>query len=91
MYNVVLASPVTNLGTCCVLGYHGAANSPLQTYSPINFDSTGLFGPNIGDTYTAAHEVGEWANDPFGNNPPRVGDILARSEVARTIWKSETH
>ena len=69
MYNVVLASPVTNLGTCCVLGYHGAANSPLQTYSPIDFDSTGLFGPNIGDTYTAAHEVGEWANDPFGNNP----------------------
>jgi hypothetical protein len=69
MYNVVLASPVTNLNTCCVLGYHGAANSPLQTYSPIDFDSTGLFGPAIGDSYVAAHEVGEWANDPFGNNP----------------------
>jgi hypothetical protein len=68
MYNVVLASPVTNLNTCCVLGYHGAANSPLQTYSPIDFDSTGLFGPAIGDTYVAGHEVGEWANDPFGNN-----------------------
>jgi len=51
MYNVVLASPVTNLGTCCVLGYHGAANSPLQTYSPIDFGTTGLFGPAVGDTY----------------------------------------
>jgi hypothetical protein len=68
MYYVVLASPVTNLNTCCVLGYHGAANSPIQTYSPIDFDSTGLFGPAIGDAYVAAHEVGEWANDPFGSN-----------------------
>jgi len=76
LYNVVLASPVTNLGTCCVLGYHGAANSPLQTYSPIDFDTTGLFGPTVGDTYTAAHEVGEWANDPFGNNPtPAWGHV----------------
>jgi hypothetical protein len=76
MYNVVLASPVTNLGTCCVLGYHGAANSPLQTYSPIDFDTTGLFGSAIGDTYVAAHEVGEWANDPFGNNPtPAWGHV----------------
>lgn len=76
MYNVVLASPVTNLGTCCVLGYHGAANSPLQTYSPIDFDTTGLFGPAVGDTYVAAHEVGEWANDPFGNNPtPAWGHV----------------
>jgi hypothetical protein len=76
LYNVVLASPVTNLGTCCVLGYHGAANSPLQTYSPIDFDTTGLFGPAVGDTYTAAHEVGEWANDPFGNNPtPAWGHV----------------
>ena len=68
MYNVVLGYPATNLGTCCVLGYHGAANTPVQTYAPIDFDTTGLFGP-IGDTYMAAHEVGEWANDPFGNNP----------------------
>lgn len=68
MYNVVLASPVTNLNTCCVLGYHGAANSPIQTYSAMDFDTTGLFGPAVGDTSVAAHEVGEFVNDPFGNN-----------------------
>lgn len=34
LYNVVLASPVTNLNTCCVLGYHGATGFPIQTYSP---------------------------------------------------------
>jgi len=31
-------------------------------------EKTGLIGPAIGDTYVAAHEVGEWANDPFGND-----------------------
>jgi hypothetical protein len=76
MYNVVLASPVTNLGTCCILGFHGAANSPVQTYSPIDFDSTGLFGPTISDTSIGAHEIGEWMDDPFGNNPvPPWGHI----------------
>ncbi|HYL45893.1 MAG TPA: hypothetical protein VEU52_02605 [Candidatus Limnocylindrales bacterium] len=70
MYNVVLASPVTQLGTCCVLGYHGAtSNLPIQTYSPIDFDTTGLFGPAVSDTTVAAHEVAEWMDDPFGNNP----------------------
>ena len=68
MYNVVLAHPVNNLGSCCVLGYHGAANSPVQTYSPIDFDTTGLFGPAISDTSIAAHEVAEWMDDPFGSN-----------------------
>jgi hypothetical protein len=69
MYNVVLASPVTQLGTCCVLGYHGTTTTlPIQTYSPINFDTTGLFGPSIRDTCVAAHEVAEWMDDPFGNN-----------------------
>jgi len=36
---------------------------------PIDFDTTGLFGPTIMDTSIAAHEVGEWMDDPFGNNP----------------------
>ena len=62
--------PKTNLFNCCVLGYHGTSNfSPIQTYSPSDFDTTGLFGPTQGDANTLSHEVGEWANDPFGNNP----------------------
>lgn len=70
LYNVVLADPISNLGGCCFLGYHGTSNFlPIQTYSPSDFDTTGLFGATQGDANTLSHEVGEWVNDPFGNNP----------------------
>jgi hypothetical protein len=73
LYNLVMSIGVpNNLNKCCVLGFHGATHgatgSPIQTYSPIDFDTTGLFGPSIHDTSIAAHEVGEWMDDPFGNN-----------------------
>jgi hypothetical protein len=70
--NVVMASPVTDLNACCILGYHGTTGFPIQTYSPMDFDTTGLFGPTIFDTSIAAHEIGEWMNDPYGDNatPP---------------------
>lgn len=61
-------SPFVN---CCILGYHGAflnAGGNMQTYSPIDFDSTGAFGPAVADTTVSAHEIGEWANDPGGHN-----------------------
>jgi hypothetical protein len=69
LYNTVLASPVTDLNTCCILGYHGTTGFPIQTYSPGEFDTTGLFGPAISDTAIFAHEIDEWMDDPFGNNP----------------------
>ena len=70
LYNLVMSGgEPTNLNKCCVLGFHGATGTPIQTYSPIDFDTTGLFGPAIHDTSIAAHEVGEWMDDPFGNNP----------------------
>ena len=74
--NVVMASPVTNINTCCILGYHGTTGLPIQTYSPMDFDTTGVFGATIFDTSVSAHEVAEWMNDPFGNNPvPAWGHI----------------
>jgi hypothetical protein len=70
LYNAVMSGGVpTNLNKCCVLGFHGSTGSPIQTYSPIDFDTTGLFSAGIHDTSIAAHEVGEWMDDPFGNNP----------------------
>jgi len=77
MYNTVMAGPVTNLGSCCILGYHGTTNfTPLQAYSPTDFDTTGLFGPTAGDSNTLSHEAGEFINDPFGNNPtPAWGGV----------------
>ena len=73
-YNTVMSgvSP-TNLNKCCILGFHNAVtqqpSADVQTYAFIDFDASGLFGPTIHDTSIAAHEVGEWMDDPFGNNP----------------------
>lgn len=76
LYNVVMSggSPA-NLNLCCILGFHGASGSPAQTFSPMDFDTTGLFG-GIQDASILAHETGEWMDDPFGNNPtPAWGHI----------------
>jgi hypothetical protein len=103
LHNVVMSiGDPTNLGNCCVLGYHGTGNAdPTQTYSPLDFDSTGLFGTAALDTAVASHEVAEWMNDPFGNNPTppwghtgqvgacqnnlEVGDPLTGTEAPRIV------
>ncbi len=71
VHDVVWASPVTNLNDCCFIGYHGYTGLPIQTYSPMDFDdNTGFFAsPEIRDSYVPSHEVAEWMNDPFDDNP----------------------
>jgi hypothetical protein len=73
-YNTVMSGSSPNdLKHCCILGFHAAVSqhpgARVQTYAYIDFDTTGDFGPGIRDTSIAAHEVGEWMDDPFGNNP----------------------
>ena len=77
LYNTVMSEGLPeDLNKCCVLGFHGATGSPIQTYSPVDFETSGLFAPVIHDTSVMAHEVGEWMDDPFGNNPtPSWGHI----------------
>jgi hypothetical protein len=75
LYNTNLASPVTNLNTCCVLGYHSYAGEPTpsQLYSVAEIDVSGLFAdPYIENTSVLAHELGELVDDPYGDNevPP---------------------
>ena len=77
MYNVVMSDGAPNIfGACCILGYHGAKGGvPVQTYSPFEFDTTRVF-TNTEDISIASHEVGEWMDDPLGNNPtPAWGHI----------------
>jgi hypothetical protein len=71
MANAVLSEGnPRNLNNCCYLGYHGVTGSgALQTYSPADFDTTGLFGDAANDTSVLSHEVAEWMDDPLGNNP----------------------
>ncbi|MGH7840626.1 MAG: hypothetical protein ACREQT_03810 [Candidatus Binataceae bacterium] len=73
LYNVVQANGDNiNSPSCCILGYHNATGLAMQTYSVFDFDSTGIFtgsGFVTSNTSVMAHEVGEWMDDPLGNNP----------------------
>src|SRR6201981_2305615 len=75
LYNVVMGlTQPPNVVECCVIGYHGATNGPPsgQTYSPMDFDTSGIFGSGVRDTSASAHEIGEWMDDPYGTNPTPV-------------------
>jgi hypothetical protein len=67
----------TNPNSCCVLGWHGAYSSGagIQTYGVSMYDTSGDFSGSS-DISALTHEVGEWTNDPYGNNPvPAWGHI----------------
>jgi hypothetical protein len=97
----------TNLGNCCAGGYHSinpAGPLTFQTYSPFDFDTTGVFGVAAMDTGISSHEVGEWVNDPYVvNRTPawghtgqvsgcqgnlEVGDPLTGDEFTRIVMKN---
>jgi hypothetical protein len=74
IYNATMYD--TNTSNCCIGGYHGAYGSPVQTYSPFQFDTVGVFGVGTEDTDIMAHEIDEWQDDPLGNNPtPAWGNV----------------
>jgi hypothetical protein len=54
---------------CCILGYHSsfAPGGNVQTYGVGDFDSQAKFA-GTADVSALSHEVGEWINDPLGNN-----------------------
>lgn len=52
---------------CCILGFHDVNGQ--QTIGTADFDSSGIFGSSVQDVSDMSHEVAEWMNDPFGNNP----------------------
>ena len=63
--------------TCCILGYHSSyvAGGNTQTYAVTDYVTDGQFG-STEDLASSSHEIAEWANDPFGNNPvPPWGHI----------------
>jgi hypothetical protein len=79
MKNVVMTSGTPSFpSNCCILGYHGAfsnGGSPLQTYSPVDYDTSGMFS-GVSTVTAMSHEIAEWMDDPAGNNPtPLWGHI----------------
>ena len=57
-------------GNCCVLGFHTAfqVGRAVQTYGVGEYDMSHYFGATS-DVAVIAHEIGEWYDDPFVNNP----------------------
>jgi hypothetical protein len=75
---------LTQSGVCCVGGYHSAMGTQPggQTYAYATYiDEYGSFSQNVS---AFSHELGEWMDDPFGenlvnctdNNHMEVGDPL---------------
>ena len=65
-----------SVNNCCILGFHSALGNPAITYAIADWDTTGDFGSGTADASIASHEIGEWMDDPFGNNPtPAWGGI----------------
>ena len=68
---------LTNTNQCCIYGWHNAFTSGgnTQTYGLADYSTDGELGSTT-DLAGPSHEMGEWANDPFGNNPvPLWGHI----------------
>jgi hypothetical protein len=54
-------------GGCCILGYHGTKIGN-QSYAVAAYSDPGIFSAPIEDIHALSHELGEWMDDPFGNN-----------------------
>ena len=78
LYNVGMSTFMAGMPQgCCVLGYHNAFifGGNVQTYGVGDFDSQHTIA-GTADISALSHEVGEWMNDPTGNNPtPAWGGI----------------
>ena len=63
---------VQTTNNCCILGFHNAYNNGgrIQTYGISMYDNTRSF-TNSGDVSALSHEVAEWMDDPYVNNPTK--------------------
>ena len=73
LHNVVECEGATsgcgtlNRGACCILGFHDAFGA--QSFGTADFDTSAIFVSPVPDVSIMSHEVAEWMNDPFVNNP----------------------
>jgi hypothetical protein len=57
---------------CCILGFHeatGLSPATARTVVVAAYNDAGVFSSPIEDIHALSHELGEWMDDPFGNNP----------------------
>ncbi len=88
--NVMMSSDVSDYFSCCTHGYHNETGLPIQTYVVSDFDTSGYWlypiAASVEDSGGVSHEVAEWMNDPFGNNPvPSWGHIGQQGGCQRNL------
>ncbi len=76
------------ISNCCILGYHGATGNPVQTYSPMTWETTGLFGAGTADGSVASHEIGEWMDDPLGTNATPPWGVIGQVSGCQGNWEN---
>jgi len=80
------ANPPSTSG-CCILGFHTAQGSPVQTWGVMDWDTTGDFGTGVADGSISSHEIGEWMDDPLGTNPTPAWGGIGQVSGCQTNWE----
>jgi hypothetical protein len=60
----------------------------MQTYSPIDYDTTGDFGPGVVNVSIAAHELAEWLDDPLGTNQTSPWGSIGQVSGCQDTWEN---
>jgi hypothetical protein len=86
---VTTSSSSLNCLQGCVIGYHGAQGSPVQTYAVMDYDTTRGFwnSPGITDISICTHEVGEWMDDPLVTNPTPPWGGIGQVSGCQSNWE----
>jgi hypothetical protein len=73
----------------CLIGYHAAFGTPVQTFAVSEYDSTQKFWLQSGikNISILAHEVGEWMDDPLGTNPTPAWGGIGQQYNCQTTWE----
>ncbi len=88
LYNLVMSIGVpTDLNKCCVLGFHGATGTPIQTYSPIDLTPQVFSVPLFVTLRSRLTRLGNGWTTRLATIPRPHGDMLGKSADARTIWR----
>ena len=79
------AEPPTT-SSCCILGYHSASGTPVQTYGTMDWDTSGNFG-GVSDVAIASHEIGELMDDPLANNATPPWGAVGQVSDCQNNWE----
>ncbi len=68
---------------CCILGFHDSSGQ--QTIGTADFDTSDKLLSPVPDVSDMSHEVAEWMNDPFGNNPTPLWGQIGQVTATRNL------